>query len=65
MTSSKVLSSRTVEDARTLLRVLDEMTDITVPEDITVFGSDGEPLRVRLIEDTLTDGSKVYNLNIE
>ena len=34
-------------------------------DEVITFGLNGGPLRLRLIEDTLTDGSKVYNLNIE
>jgi hypothetical protein len=34
-------------------------------DEVLTFGVNGGPLRLRLIEDTLTDGSKVYNLNIE
>jgi hypothetical protein len=34
-------------------------------DEVITFGVNGGPLRLRLIEDTLTDGSKVYNLNIE
>lgn len=33
--------------------------------EVITFGRNGAPLRIRMIEDTLTDGSKVYNLNIE
>jgi hypothetical protein len=80
MTSSKVLSTRTCENLMVLNAELKRLSNnspvhggclITRPlhtindEDVIVFGSDGEPLRVRLIEDTLTDGSKVYNINIE
>jgi hypothetical protein len=65
MTSSKVLKTSIVTDAGQLLRTLDHFTDFISAECINVFGAKGEPLRVRLIEDTLTDGSKVYNLNIE
>ena len=34
-------------------------------DDVITFGLNGGPLRLRLIEDILTDGSKVYDLNIE
>jgi len=32
---------------------------------VNVFGREGEPIRLRLIKDTLTDGSEVYNINPE
>jgi hypothetical protein len=67
MTSSKVLDRTVVTNARELQHTLDTLfnTHDISPDEIVVFGSNGEPLLVRLIEDTLTDGSKVYNINIE
>jgi hypothetical protein len=65
MSTSKVLRRETEGSACGLMSVLDAMTDIVDINLIKVFGSKGEPLRIRLIEDTLTDGSKTYNINIE
>jgi hypothetical protein len=65
MSKSKVLREETEGSARELLRVLDAMTDVVDINLINVFGREGKPLRIRLIEDTLTDGSKTYNINIE
>ena len=67
MSESKVLETRLAHNARQLQSVLDNLyneNDIS-PDDIITFGAKGESLRIRLIEDTLTDGSKVYNINIE
>lgn len=35
------------------------------PAEVHTFGNKGKPLRIEVIMDTLTDGSKVYNISIE
>jgi hypothetical protein len=58
MSKSKVLREETEGSARELLRVLDAMTDVVDINLINVFGREGKPLRIRLIEDTLTPSTR-------
>lgn len=65
--NSEVLTVDRVHNAAdlsaTLLRIIAYIG--LNPAEINVFGRTGEGLRIRVIQDTLTDGSKVYNINIE
>ena len=68
-TKSTVLATRLAYDFTQLRNVLERLSQNELCEvdnrDVTVFGAEGKALTVRLIEDTLTDGSVVYNINIE
>ncbi len=70
MSISNVLAAHFVNNLEDLiaalhtLRVNGKLFDVSDSSVIT-FGREGKPLRIRLIEDKLTDGSKVYNINIE
>jgi hypothetical protein len=67
VSKSKVLMTvGNVRDAKGLKQAIDNLVGL-VPtlvkmDEVLVFGENNEPLKLDLIEDTLTDGSKVYNL---
>lgn len=65
--NSAVLTVAKVHNVAQLVETLEYIQHILSvdPETILTFNGEGVPLRVRLIVDTLTDGSKVYNINIE
>ena len=80
MSDRKVLRTFTISDSKVLctfkITNLEELVSVlrnlsandlhTVPDfAVNVFGREGEPIRLRLIKDTLTDGSEVYNINLE
>jgi len=69
MSTSKVLGSRTVSSLAELLSLLRRWSEDDlhqIPNTyVNVFGRNGDPVRARLIVDTLTDGSEVYNINLE
>lgn len=66
MSTSKVLATKHVSNLAELLSELHKLSVPGSPDDcIYVFGKAGENVRIRLIEDTLTDGSKVLNINLE
>jgi hypothetical protein len=69
MSDSKVLRTFTITNLAELISILRNLSanDLhTVPDfAVNVFGKEGEPIRLRLIKDTLTDGSEVYNINLE
>ena len=67
MSNSEVLTVDRVNNAADLLATLQRILAYVGVDstEIVTFGAKGEGLRVRVIQDTLTDGSKVYNINIE
>lgn len=69
MSTSRVLYIAKVVNLAQLIHELDSLSkdDLEgVPDSsVHVFGANGEALRIRLIVDTLTDGSEVYNVSIE
>jgi hypothetical protein len=65
---SEVLETRVVSNLEELKIAVSELTcfkECYHKSTVLTFGREGGPLRIRLIKDTLTDGSNVYNLNIE
>ncbi len=66
---SEVLATKWARNVHELRNALDAMigghNSQYDTETVYTFGKYGENLRIRLIEDTLTDGSKVLNINIE
>jgi hypothetical protein len=69
MTTSVVLKIEHVANLSELISVLHRISANDLHQvdndNVNVFGRTGEPVRVRLIEDTLTDGSVVLNINLE
>ncbi len=66
---SRTLATTSVSNLADLAKMLQHFNNGVLHtvgnEYVHVFGRDGEPLRLRVIVDTLTDGSEVYNINIE
>lgn len=69
MSKSKVIAIAKVGNLTSLIDVLQlwsrDLLHTVSNDNVFVFGRAGEPVTVRVILDTLTDGSEVYNLNIE
>ncbi len=69
MSESETIAMATVANLTSLNDVLQAWSrnllhDVS-DDNVFVFGHTGNPLRLRVIIDTLTDGSEVYNINIE
>jgi hypothetical protein len=66
MSSSKVLAGRHASNLAELRAALDALThSVERDREVCVFGCEGKPVHVRLIEDTNADGTKVLNINVE
>ena len=68
MSKSEVLQTITgVSNVEQLALALNRITSGTGIHrtEVQVWNDNGEPLKLRLIEDTLTDGSKVLNIHIK
>jgi hypothetical protein len=65
--STKMIDLKVVNTVAELNKVLDLFTcRVTSPDptEINVTNEDGDPAWIRLFEETLSDGSKIYNLRI-
>lgn len=66
---SKVIRTRTADTLTSLLSELEHLSKNELHREdnecVYTIGRNGSPLRVTLLEDTLTDGSKVFNICID
>ena len=64
--SSKTITLATAGNLEELFECLSEMSPgESQRHEIVIYNQKGKPVTLRLIEDTLTDGSKATNINIE
>jgi hypothetical protein len=61
--STKVIDLKVVNNVEDVRKVLD-LFKVRPDAEINVTNDDGDPATIWLLEETLSDGSKVYNLRI-
>lgn len=62
MNKKEIIETATADNVETLIKVLKSFTRVTDPSAIYVEGSHSEPIKLSLQEETLSDGSIVYNV---
>jgi len=62
--SKKILDTETAVNLNELIRMLKEFRDHPVNEYLTYVTINSDSVRLNLVEETLSDGSKVYNVEL-